>query len=293
MKLCRRRMVYACAVFAGFLVVSIGCVTNKDIDSYEARLKTLENKGTPDSILSTARVCIEQARAGKKAGNGVVVRANIDSLKVTIGNAEKWCGAAMQVNKDRVDSIVKACTAGESGLTGLQAKTADSMLGVINAFTAKGWYVQARPLADQLDSLMPSLLKDEQNAQKIGPLLVGTWTQTKHITDNGANAVQKTKVSFKKDGTFAMNEEMKGQTTLQLKEDWQFLSEGNFGLKGDTILLMTMKEKRVREIFWNLVDKGGKTEWVKRERPPYDSLIKEGKKVRPIVYDDLKQNFKK
>jgi hypothetical protein len=43
----------------------------------------------------------------------------------------------------------------------------------------------------------------------------------------------------------------------------------------------------------NLKVKGGKKEWVKTDKPPYDSAITSGKKDRYMTFDFLKGNFKK
>ncbi len=289
MKLNHRIVMAVCAVFAGAVVLSTGGGGDKSIIALEARLKALETKGTPDSVLSTARVDLENAKAGKEQSLPGY-HASLDSLKVHVAAAEKWCNGVMQANKARTDSLFKLLSAQKAGLSGLQLKAADSLFSSLNSYILKGWYLQARGVADHLDSLMPSLLRDEERAKQTGGKILGTWTMLKQHREEGANALEKTKVSFLKDGSFDMDEEMKGQTGPQLKEDWQFISHGNYGLKGDTILLMTKTEKCLRQIYWNLDDNN---KWVKSEKKPYDTVISDGSKDRLIAFSYLKENYRK
>jgi hypothetical protein len=279
-----------CAGFVGVTILLTGCGGDKAMVDLETRLKALEDKGTPDSVLSSARVDLENAKAGKQRGDGTAVQASIDSLKVHVAAAEKWAEGVMQVNKDRADSLAKVLADLKNGLTGMQLKEADSLYSLIDSYIKKAWYLQARAAADHLDSLMPSLLKDEDHARQTSGKIVGVWSMVKQHREDGANEVEKNKISFMNDGTFEYDEQMKGQTNDVLKEDWQFISHGNYGLKGDTILLMTQNEKCLRQIYWNLNDKN---QWVKNEKAPYDSVIKDGSKDRSIAFSYLKENYRK
>ena len=85
--------------FLGVTILLAGCGGDKAMVDLETRLKALEDKGTPDSILSSARVDLENAKTGKQRGDGTAVQASIDSLKVHVAAAEKWAEGVMQVNK--------------------------------------------------------------------------------------------------------------------------------------------------------------------------------------------------
>jgi hypothetical protein len=287
-----RSRVFLCTVFAGSIIMT-GCVSQKTIDTYETQLKALEVKGVPDSLLSVVRVYISQAKGGKRSGNGTLVRASIDSVKRGLATAEQWYASTIQVSKPRVDSLLKFFNIQKSALSGMQLKEADSFLAIINSYAKTSDFFQAQVFADRLDTLLVALLQDEALAKKASAQIVGTWTMNKKHTTDGANAVEKSKVSFKKDGTFEMSEEMNGQTKPTLREDWQFLTQGIYAMKGDTILLSTHKEKCVRQVYWNLVNKKGKPDWVKNEKKPYDTVIKDGSKDRFLTFDYLKENFKK
>ncbi|MBN2189041.1 MAG: hypothetical protein JW699_06275 [Chitinispirillaceae bacterium] len=277
-------------VAAGIAVTGCG-VTQKKIEAYEAQLKTLETKGVPDSILSSVRVYLSQIISGKKSGLGTVVRTSTDSVQHYLAAAEKWYESSVQTAKPRVDSLVKAFTAAKAALSGMQMREADSQLAIIDSLTKKNWYMQAQAQADLLETLMPQLLNDETTAKKVDAQIRGTtWSMSKKITGGGANAVQKNKISFNKDGSYEMSEEMKGQTKPTLKEDWLFQTSGTYALKGDTILLSTTREKRVRQ---NYVHLAGGREVKKIQDKPYDSTITNGSKDRFFTFDYLKENFKK
>lgn len=283
-----RSLVLSCACFAGCILVT-GCVSQKSIDSYQSRLKALEEKGVPDSMLSSIRVYISQASEGKKSGIGNVVKSSVDSLKVYVAAAEKWSNDVMLTAKPRVDSLEKLFTGQKAKLTGLQLKEADSILTVIESYVKKNWYLQARSAVDHLDSLMPVLFKDEEASRKVAEQIAGTWKKTKKHTENGSNALEKGTVTFQKDGHFTMDEQMNGQTSAALKEDWQFLSQGDWSLRGDTILLNIKKEKCLRENYMNLV----KDKWVKNVKKPYEKEIANGSKDQSFTFDYLKDNYKK
>lgn len=283
-----RGLLLTCACVAG-CVIATGCVSQKAIDTYQARLKALEEKGVPDSLLSSIRVYISQANEGKKSGIGSVVKSSMDSLKVYVTAAEKWSDALVLAAKPRVDSLQKLFTGQKAKLTGLQLKEADSLLSLIDSYVKKNWYLQARMTAEHLDTVMALLLKDEEASQKVAPQLPGTWTKIKKHTENGANAMEKRVVTFEKDGTFKMDEQMKGQTSPVLKEDWQFLSQGIYALKADTLLLSVKKEQCIRETYENLVN--GK--WVKHEKKAYDTTITNGSKDQYFTFDYMKDLYTK
>jgi hypothetical protein len=283
-----RSWLFACVCIAG-CVLAAGCVSQKAIDSYQTRLKALEDKGVPDSLLSTIRVYLSQASEGKKSGNGTVVKASMDSLKACVAAAEKWSDALVSAAKPKVESLVKTFTEQKTKLTGSQLKEADSLLSLIDSYVKKNWYLQAEAAAAHLDTVMPSLVKDEAAAGKVIAELPGTWTKAKKVTENGANAMDRGVITFDKNGTFKKDDQMKGLTSATRKEDWQFLSEGAYSIKGDTLFLNVQKEKCVREGYENLVN--GK--WTKFDKKPYDSTFTNGKRDLYFTFEYLKDNYKK
>lgn len=291
-KVIRSSAMLCALVAAGMLLSSCGGGT-KAIEEYEAKLKTLEASGTPDSLLSTIRVHLMQAKGGIQSHNGTLVRTSLDSLKATVAAAEQWQAEVTQASKAHVDDLITKLTAQKKDLSGLQLKQADSLLMLADSLVKKSWYLQARRFVDELAALMPVLIKDEAASKKVAAKLPGTWTMTKKHKQDAANAVEKKKVTFSKDGSFAMEESMDGKTSPTLKEDWEFRTSGKYELKGDTILLSVQKEKCVKEIYWNLMMKGNKQDWVKNVKKPYDTVYTKGEKDRFFTFEYLTEDFKK
>jgi hypothetical protein len=282
-----------CALcMAGMLLVGCGG-GKKAIGEYETKLKALEANGTPDSLLSTIRVYLMQAKGGIQTNNGTLVRTSLDSLKATITAAEKWQAEVTLAAKTHVDGLVSTLTGKKKDLSGLQLKQADSLLNLADTLIKKNWYLQARRFVDELDTLMPVLKKDEAAAKKVAEKLPGTWSMTKKLTQDAANATEKKKVTFNRQGTFEMEESMNGKTSPRLKEDWLFQTAGSYEIKGDTILLSVKKEKCLKETYWNLTIKKNKQEWVKNVKKPYDTIITNGAKDRFFTFEYLTEEFKK
>ena len=289
-----RSMAMLCVLFtAGMLLFGCGG-GKKAVEQYEAKLKALEANGTPDSLLSTIRVHLAQAKGGIRTHNGTLVRTSLDSLKSITAAAEKWQAEVTLAAKTHVDGLVSTLAEKKKGLSGLQLKQADSLFNLADSLIKKNWYLQARRFVDELDTLMPVLIKDEAAAKKVMTKLPGTWAMSKKHRENTANAIETKKVTFTKDGAFQMAESMKGKTSPYLKEDWEFHTSGKYELKGDTILLSVQKEKCLKEIYWNLKIKGKKQAWIKNDKKkPYDTVITNGAKDRYFTFGYLTEKFKK
>jgi hypothetical protein len=75
-----------------------------------------------------------------------------------------------------------------------------------------------------------------------------------------------------------------------MKEDWKFISWGNYDFRGDTIILSINREKCPKQIFtryWT-----NEKVWKKEVKPTYDSTLTEPK-IEFITYKTLKEDFKK
>ena len=100
-------------------------------------------------------------------------------------------------------------------------------------------------------------------------------------------------VTFKKDSTYNSTEQLKGQTSEYIKEDWKFINSGIWRMKGDTIMLNVQREKCVKQVYWNYLVKNGKAQWVKNVAPTYDSTYTDGKKDRFMTFEYVKDYFKR
>ena len=285
----------------GYLLSSLAAVSllagcgasQKKMENVESRIAALEEKGVPDSVLANVKVYKYNVASAKKVNNVGNARKYTDSMITAIEVAEKWYENAMTEYKPYLEALRKTIVEKKTSLTGLQLKTADSVLSIVDSFINLDWLVQARWKMDKLDSMMITLEKNEEVAKKVRKSIVGKWGDAHYIKPEDANykALDKRVYKFTSDGKFEGSEEMRGQTTPYMKEDWHFLSWGTYDVKGDTIHLFITREKCPRQIFTQLHVKDNK--WIKGEKPTYDSTITDGKKDRYILFDYLKENFKR
>jgi hypothetical protein len=285
------------AVFALTLCLTfIGCgVSKKKTDDVAAHLKMLEQKGVPDSLLSDAKVLLIQIQSSKQYGGGASPEKLLDSAVKTLAFAEASFSATTKQLQPYVDSLRKTFAARMAGLSGPQMRVADSLIALADSSIKSSQWPEAKDKCVLISGVLSSLQADEKTAAEIKAKLVGTWTMSHAIKDKEthANAVEKTTYMFSKDGKVDCIEEKKGQTNENFKEDWKFQSTGTFALKADTALLNLTREKCLKQTYWSLKNNGAQPEWVKAEKPTYDSLITSGKKDRFVTFADLKANFKK
>jgi len=279
----------ACAVIGG-------CgVNSKKLDDAEKRIGMLSKQGVSDSMLTDARVLLVQIKTSKQYGGGASPQRLYDSVMTLLARAELAYTVSAGKLKPIVDSLRKTFDARRKGLTGLQLKEADSAIKRVDSMIALNKWSEAKPQCNEVDIALNGLLKDEKTAQETKTKLMGVWTGVLKVKnkDEKSDFVEKKVFSFARDGKVDVVEERNGQTNEGLKEDWKFQSAGTFSLKGDTIFLFVTKEKCLKQAFSNFVTKNGKAQWVKTEKPTYDSTITSGKKDRFLTFDYLKESFKK
>ncbi|MBD3392518.1 MAG: hypothetical protein GF418_10575 [Chitinivibrionales bacterium] len=279
----------ACLVLLN--VSLLGC--GPKIEELESRLQTLEESGVPDSLLSQPKVFLYQLNAAKKSSNSGLVRKNKDSLVFYLEKAEAWYAAGQEKLKPEVDKLVASINERKGNLSGMQLKVADSMVALIDSFAGKNWMLQAHQKASLLDSMMPALLRDEETVEKLKPRVTGTWISDRIPSNKGLKARERKKFTFAPDGKLHVEESMKGQTEEYLKEDWAFESWGTWDIKGDTVYLYVDREKCARQVYTHLKEVDGRKEWVREEKPTYDTTITDGSKDRFMTWDYFEQWLKK
>lgn len=272
-------------------------VSQKTINNAEKRIETLKSKGVPDSSLSRALVFLFQAKDSKKRGNRGLARMSGDSMLIIIAKAEDDYKRNMDRLKPWSRNQRQTLVNGASGLTGLHKQCADSIVAIIDSFININWLYQAESQINYFKKYLSHLILEEETAKELRPKVFGRWICTniiKHSEDKTVHAVEKKTFSFNRDGKVKLIEEKKGKSTPFFKEDWQFLSWGEFKLKGDSIYLLIDRFKAVKQNFWDLKqDEKGKKEWIKNEAETYDSTITDGSQDRYIIYNDLIKDFKK
>jgi len=279
MKLSLRTFAVALACGAALSMMA-GCVSEKKLKDAEQRMDNLRQVGVPDSLLTEAQVLIVQARTDKKLGNGMGAKANYDSAMSIVAKAEARFSASTAEIKPTVETLRKSLGDKKSAFTGTILKEADSLLAVVDSYIQGNKWPEAKAKVMEADTAFMSLEKSTRLAQELRPKLLGTWSGSQAIKEDGANAVEKKSFSFGADGKVQIVEERTGLTNPGLKEDWKFESWGTYDLVGDTILLFINREKCDKQVYMALKESGAKKEWVKTEKPPYDSTY--GRKKRQV-----------
>jgi hypothetical protein len=281
-------------VFLGMM--SIGCgVTKKKTDDVAKHIQLLQQKGVPDSMLSDAKVLLVQIQSSKQYGGGASPQKLYDSAVAVLVKAEASYITTTNQLKPFVDSLRKTFDARKQGLTGPQLKAADSLIALADSCIKMNQFPEAKDKCVLTDAALNSLQKDEKTAQELKSKIVGIWNASRKTVDKEAhaNVVEKTTFTFTSDGKADCIEEKNGQSNEVFKEDWKFQSTGTYSLKGDTVMMCLPREKCLKQTYWNQKDVGGKKQWVKDEKPTYDSTVTSDKKYRFVSYADLKANFKK
>jgi len=283
-----------CFCLASFLLIT-GCgVSNQNINNVERRIEALVSKGVPDSALSDVRVFLYQAKDAKKRGNFPLAQKAKKGMFDLIAQAEQKYKSDIDRIKPWIQSQKSRINSETNGLTGLNKRHADSAMAVVDSFVRIGWLLHAEAELKEFGKVIPQLKEDENNGLALRPKIPGRWISeqvTKHVQDKTVNAIERKIFDFKKDGKVDLVEKKKGKSSPFFKEDWEFISSGNYDVKGDTIHLFIDRFKAAKQNFWDLKEVDGKKKWVFKQEPTYDSAITDGSQNRFITYEDLTLDF--
>jgi hypothetical protein len=275
-------------------LVVVGCgVTEKKIQQARQQVDSLQAKGVPDSVVSNARLYLKQAETATNIGNARKAGDYYDSALTVIEQAQDYLKNNVESLKPVIDSMRTRMEEQIQDLTGLHRKTADSLLTRIDTLLAHNRILQAKATADKLETRISDLYELQKRAEEIREKLQGTWKTAHEATCKGCDAVSNKYVTFNTDSTFKMIEAMEGRSKPRLKEKWKFISTGPYRVKGDTVYMKTTHEKCPVQVYWHYKEEDGKKQWVKTEKPTYDSSMTENPKRRSITYEDLSTNWKK
>lgn len=285
-------------VVLGYLIVFLllsGCgVSDKSLNNAEKRINDLVAKGVPDSSLSRPKVYLYQARDSKQRNEMALAREAARNLRTTLAEAESKYNEDVARIKSWLETQRQAIAKEVGGLTGLNRKSADSCLRIVDSFTTINWLLQAEDQTKKLLDAVPRYKLNEQVGNEIRGKIPGSWVCTnisKHSEDKTVNAVEKKIFSFTKDGKAALIESKLGKSTPTFKEDWEFDSWGTWDVKGDTIFLFINRFKAAKQDVVEQHERNGKKVWEKKTGPTYDSAIVDGSQDRFIVYQDLLADF--
>ena len=290
-----KRIIFASMAAAVALTALSGCgISEKDIRSAESRLAALEEKGVPDSLLSDAKIYIQQAKDGLMRHNNGFAREGRDSARICLGNAESFVKEEDARLKASVDGLMASLRSKSSQLSGLHKATADSSISVVDSLIGKSWYFQAEAKAQESVALLDTLAAMQVRAEELAPQVPGVWKcQNKYTSKEfkEVNAVENKIFTFSPDGKAHLVENKKGTSAPTLKEDWEFNSYGTWALRGDTIFLAISRFQIVRQNFWKKARPDDA--WKAEPGPTYDSTFTDHSQDRFVVWGDLNLDFKK
>lgn len=269
-------------------------VSDKTLENGQQRIDALKAQGMPDSLLAQAKIYLCQARDEKKRNNNSVSVKAADSLEIALKQLESTFKTDLSNLSSQIETMRSKVNEVRSQVTGLQVDRIDSMMHVVDSFVNIKWYPDAVAKIKIVVNALPQIKLDEQKSAEIKGKVVGTWTCTniiKHSEDKTVKAVEKKIFIFNKDGTCKLIENKKGKSGPFLKEDYEFVSYGKYGFKGDTVYLSINRFASVRQNFERLFIDGKNRTWKKDIQPTYDSTINDKSQDRFVAYPVLVSDF--
>jgi hypothetical protein len=274
-----------------------GCgVSEKSLQNGQKRIDALKEKGMPDTLLSKAKMYLVQARDEQKRNNLSVAAKAADSLNITLKTLEKSYAQDLGKLIPEVQALLAEVNQAKSTVTGMQLGKLDSLTQITDSLITIKYYPDAAAKLKQIITLLPQLQTDEKNANELRPKVIGTWTctnVTKSNEDKNVNAVEKKIFILGADGKCRFIENKKGQSSITMKEDYEYVSYGTYDMKGDTVYCSINRFAAVRQNFSKLsVDMAKKTKkWIPEKHPTYDTLITDKSQDRYVTYPDLVKDF--
>ncbi len=289
----RRSLIQLLSLTALIAVVSCS-VSEKTLENGQKRIDALKSQGMPDSLLSQAKMFLVQARDEKLRNNNMVSLKAADSLNIVLKQLETSYKNDLSNLASQIESLRAQVNETRSQVSGFQVQRIDSMMHVVDSFVSIKWYPDALAKIKTVIDVLPQVKIDEQKANELKGKVNGTWTctnVTKHSEDPTVHAVEKKIFIFNNDGSCKFIENKKGKSGPFLKEDYEFVSYGTYGYKGDTVYLSINRFAAVRQNFERLFIEGKKRTWKQDLQPTYDSTITDRSQDRYVAYPDLVSDF--
>ncbi|MBD3319784.1 MAG: hypothetical protein GF350_01670 [Chitinivibrionales bacterium] len=279
------------------LMLIVGCgVSKKKLVDAENRINALLNKGVPDSSLSRAKVFLYQARSAMERGNRGLARESADSMLILVARAESEYDDMVKELNPEIDSLRRFISNQRRELDGLQLHKLDSVVARADSFAAINWILQTKNNLQAAAKMVPQLKFDQERAEELKPRIPGQWIcqdRKKSEAHKEVNLVENKIFDFYRNGKVTYTEKGKGQGGTHYKVDYLFLSNGNWDVMGDTIVLFIDRFQRVREKSWEKVVEGKRVRWEEKSIPPVDTVITDGSQDRFITFSDLKTDFRR
>ena len=268
-------------------------VSDKTLTSGQNRIDALKAQGMPDSLLSPAKLLIRQA-TDEKSRNPSIANKAADSLKKVLTQLELSFKSTIPQLEAEIESMQGQVAQVRSQVSGMQVERIDSLTRAVDSLVDKKWYPDASAKLKTIVNALPQIKLDEQKMTEIKGKVAGSWTctnVTKHSEDKTVHAVEKKIFILNKDGSCRFIEKKEGKSGPYLKEDYEFVSYGTYGFKGDTVYLSIKRFAAVRQNFERLFIEGKSRTWKRDPQPTYDTTITDKSQDRFITYPDLLSDF--
>ncbi|MCL1945660.1 MAG: hypothetical protein FWF51_00705 [Chitinivibrionia bacterium] len=244
----------------GFCIASVlilvGCKSFEDNEKdVSKRLAVLEQKGLPDSLISSARLALSQAQGDKRRNKPTDADKKMKEAISLVKNAEVALQNSLASKPDVVARLNALSEKSNKDFRGLHKKEADSLLAAADSLLKIDYVFKAQNIVSNFENDYAKKLKDQATADSLTLRIVGTWTfldTAKHSEDKNVNAVDRKVFTFKKDGGAYFLGEKKGQTSPYSKIDAKFETFGTWDIKGDVIYITATKFVQHRQSSWQM-----------------------------------------
>jgi len=276
------------------IVSLVACgVSEKAIQSGQMKIDALKAQGIPDTLLSQSKLLLRQAKDESFRNNNSVANKAYADFKKEIVQVETSFKASLPQMESELSTVRGQVQSVKSQLSGMQVIYLDSLMRLVDSCASANALPDAVAKIKLVVAALPQLQKDEENSQNIKEKVYGTWTctnLTKHSEDPSVNAVEKKIFILNRDGSAKFIEKKSGKSGPYLKEDYEYVSTGTYGFRGDTVYLSISRFAAVKQNFSRMVDLKAK-KWQPDNHPSYDSAITDKSQDRFIAYPDLTADF--
>lgn len=299
--------------FLSVVLLFTGCKSyEQKVEGVQSRLKALEDKGLPDSVITPVRIAIVASQGEKKRNRGGEANKKLKEATSAVKKAEDFFENSLSVKKPEVAARFNSVREKVSKeLKGLHKYDADSLLSEVDSLLKKDFVFKAERALEKFEKDYPKMARAQVLADSLRPKVRGRWVfteVTKHQEDKNVNAVEKKVFTFEGNGKSMFVEEKHGQSAPNLKEDWKFETWGNWDMKGDTVWVIATKFTQHKQTFWQFNENTRKWGHMNNENKFVDGKPNEiaaetltldknkdaiVKQNRYIVYRDLQDEYKK
>ena len=241
--------------FLSVVLLFMGCKSyEQKLESTQSRLKAIEDKGLPDSVVTPVRMAIVASQGEKKRNRVGEANKKLKEATLSVKKAEDFLEKSLSVKKPEVIARFNSFKEKASKeLRGLHKLDADSLLGAADSLLKIDFFFKAERFLDKFEKDYPKMVRAQVVADSLRPKVRGRWVfteTTKHQENKNVNAVEKKVFSFDGNGKSMFVEEKHGQSAPNLKEDWKFETWGNWDMKGDTVWVIATKFIQNKQTFW-------------------------------------------